>query len=669
MKDIDFSRVLLHDSTREEFRNPLGAVPTGTRVMFRLKVRDFNFERAYLTVLRGAYKIEIEMHREGEMLFAEFDTPSVPDVVWYWFSIRINENNWLYYGAPAGYTCGVGKVYWNVPPAYQLTVFDSTFKTPDWFKRANLYQIFPDRFKRGDAENLEKGAMFHRSKGRDVIVHEDWNEELIYQPVAGKMYYQPCDYYGGDLVGIEEALDDLRAMGITAVYLNPIFEAASNHRYNTGDYLNIDPILGDVSAFKRLAKQAKEHGIRLILDGVFSHTGDDSVYFNKYGSYDSLGAYQSKESPYYPWYQFMDYPNVYKSWWGFETLPEVDEQKKDWSDFIIEKDDSVIRTWLKRGASGFRLDVADELPDNVIEAMRTALKDVDTDNVLLGEVWEDATTKQSYGVNRTYALGRGLDSVMNYPFANATIEFVSGGMDAFAYQKFLISQSQNYPKEMYYALMNLLSSHDIARMRTRLATHNDGKSLSREQQARFVVTEEQDRYGAILQKIAVAIQFSIPGVPAVYYGDETGMNGLMDPFNRRTYQEFDLDTKEYYTAVSKIRRRHEALQMGHYAFIAPDKDTLGILRLCSDSKDAFGNYTDDEMILTVINRSTERHKVVVDLFADHQALPKKFLDFFKEVSLKTGKSLLNKREFPISEGLIQVDIEAQSADIVEVLWV
>jgi len=669
MKEIDFAHAILHDSAKEQYRTPMGAVPTGTRVTFRLKIRDFSFEKAYLTVLRDKYKIDTEMHIENDMLFAEYDTPSEPDVLWYWFSIRLSEHNWIYYGACAGLTSGVGKIYWNIPPAYQLTVFDSGFTTPGWFKGANMYQIFPDRFKCGNRENLEKGVKFHRDCGRDVIVHESWEETPVYEPAEGKLFYQPCDYYGGDLEGIGQSLDYLKDMGITVLYLNPIFEAASNHRYNTGDYLSVDPILGSLDDFEKLVKKAGDHGIKIMLDGVFSHTGDDSVYFNRYGNYDSVGAYQSEDSPYHNWYQFERFPDKYKSWWGFETLPEVDELQQDWVDFVIENEDSVINTWLDRGAAGFRLDVADELPDETIERMRTALKHNGQDNVLLGEVWEDATTKQSYGENRKYALGRGLDSVMNYPFANSTIDFLLWNIDAYAYKRFLVNQSQNYPKEMYYSLMNLLSSHDVARARTRLATRADGHGFSREQQAMFVVTDEQDYYGAKLQKIAAAIQFSLPGVPSVYYGDETGMNGLLDPFNRKPYKVRDEDMRGYYSKLANIRKEHDALKTGHYAFFAHSYDVLGILRLCTDGKDAFGNDVKDEMLLTAVNRSDEKRKIVVDLFAEHQALSRSHIEFFREVELKKGVSLFRDYSFEINEGLIEVDIPPQSADIVEILWV
>lgn len=672
MKEIDFTRALVHNSAKEWHRSPLGAVPGGTRVTFRLSVRDFSFEKAYFVVLRDNFKIETEMHREGEhgeILYVEYDTPTEPGVLWYWFSLRIAGDNWLYYGAAAGGHSGIGKVYWSEPPGFQLTVFDREFSTPHWFKCSTMYQIFPDRYKNGDRDNITAGAEHHRSLGRDVIVHNSWEEEPLYKPAEGKMFYQPCDYYGGDLKGIEDSLDYLSELGVSVIYLNPIFDAASNHRYNTGDYLNVDRFLGTLEDFDRLVEAASQHGIRIMLDGVFSHTGDDSVYFNRYGNYDSVGAYQSQDSPYFHWYNFEQFPDKYKSWWGFETLPEVDELQQDWIDFIIEKPDSVLATWLKRGAAGFRLDVADELPDSTIERMRTELKHNSQENVLLGEVWEDATTKQSYGTNRKYALGRGLDSVMNYPFTNATTDFLLGRIDAYAYKRFMVGQCQNYPKEMYYALMNLLSSHDIPRVRTVLGTTIDVATLSREQQAHFVITDEQDFAASKLQRLAAAIQFSMPGVPSVYYGDETGMNGLKDPFNRRPFRMWDDGMCEWYKTLSRIRNSHHALKLGHCAFYAHSADMMAILRYCVNGRDAFENEVDDEVILTVVNRTDRPEKIVIDLFSEEECITADQLSFFREVELTEAISLITPERYTISEGLIEVTAAPHETKILEIQWI
>lgn len=660
---------MIHDSAQERFRSPSGAVPCNTTVRLALSLKDVYLQTVYLVVINGQDTQTIEMRLQEGVWEADYTVPSEPGVLWYWFCIKLGDGAKIYYGARSGQTCGVGMTYWNEPPAFQLTVHDEAFATPNWLKCANMYQIFPDRFKRKDDGTFERGIAFHRKKGRDVYVHESWNEPPVYAALPGKEYYQPCDYYGGNLGGILDALGYLRDMGITVLYLNPVVEAASNHRYNTGDYKNIDPVLGTAEQFEELANAARQCGIRLILDGVFSHTGDDSIYFNKYGSYDSLGAYQSQKSPFYHWYQFDEYPEKYKSWWGFTTLPEVQETQPDWIDYVIEGEGSVMDTWLARGAAGYRLDVADELPDETIERMRSEIKHIAQDNALIGEVWEDATTKQSYGKARRYALGRGLDSVMNYPLTNAIIDFLLGRQGAQSLKQFLVSQHENYPKEMYYALMNLLSSHDIARIRTILGTRIDPHCLTREQQAHFVVSEEQDAAGAKLQKMAAAIQFSLPGTPCIYYGDEMGLNGLLDPFNRGTFREKDKAMQEYYKQISNLRQKTDALKTGHCVFYRQGEDVIGILRFCVDGKDAFENVAEDGMYLTLVNRCEERRAVAVDLFAQEQLMDTKMQETFRELEFKTVSCLLDGEEYEINEGMISLELAPRSMKILEINWI
>lgn len=667
MKEIDFARCLLHDSAKEEYRSPLGAVTAGTKVAIRLKVRDLPFQACYLTVLPGAFKIEIEMHSDGQgYMYAEYDTPSSPNVIWYYFTINLDGFNRIYYGPDPGWRSGLGRVYWSVPPAFQLTLSAQGFKTPDWFKGSIMYQIFPDRFAMGNPEQMEAGYRYHLSHGRNFRLHGSWDEQPEYQPFPGEQFYQPSDFFGGDLAGIESRLDYLEEMGISAIYLNPIFEAASNHRYNTSDYMQIDPILGTVEDFERLAEKAKGRGIRLILDGVFSHTGADSVYFNRNGNYNSVGAYQSKDSPYYEWYTFFEYPDKYRSWWGFETLPEVDETRQDWVDFIIKNDDSVINTWLDRGASGYRLDVADELPDITIQQIREEVKENNPEDVVIGEVWEDATTKESYGVSRKYALGMGLDSVMNYPLLNATVDFLTDRIDAYAFKRFLVSQASNYPKEMYYALMNILSSHDVARVRTLLATRVQPHDLSREQQAFFRVSDEQDMYGAKLQKLAATVQFTIPGCPCVYYGDEGGMNGLLDPFNRKPFRIRDADMQEFYKKVAQIRKTHDALRTGWVSYSARSANVLATLRWALDGVDAIGNPASDGVFVSFINRSARREVGVCDLYGCDELMTNEQHEKLRKLDFPHAQSLLTGKEARVEEGLVSWEIEPLSADILKV---
>ncbi|MDR3225422.1 MAG: glycoside hydrolase family 13 protein, partial [Clostridiales Family XIII bacterium] len=606
---------IVHESAKYRYRSPLGAVPAGDSVKIGLCVLGIPYRTVWLTVhVDGeAHDFEMLMDPEyavlpslerydtggaaacGTMLHAMIRTPDHAGVIWYWFRIDLQDGSVLYYGAEPGNNAGVGRIFLNPPTAFQLTVYEPSFSTPGWVKSAIMYQIFPDRFRRSRKDRVTDGLKYHHGIGRtDMRLHSDWDEPPAYLPEPGHDHYMPLDLFGGDIPGITEALPYLKELGVGLIYLNPIFESYSNHRYNTGDYLKIDPALGTEEDFAALVRAAGGLGIRIILDGVFSHTGDDSVYFNRYGRYNDVGAYQRVESPYYSWYTFSDYPDHYKSWWGFDTLPEVDEMRQDWIDFIIEGDGSVFNTWIGRGASGYRLDVADELPDDTIERMRRTLKAADPDAFLLGEVWEDATTKQSYNVGRRYALGGGLDSVMNYPFTNHTIGFLLGHIDAFAYMRFLVSQSQNYPKEMYYALMNLLSSHDVARIRTVLATGADGRGMSREQQAAFVISEADDARGAALVRCAAALQYALPGVPAVYYGDEVGLHGLLDPFNRGTFPATALSVEEgsamgmtaWFGKLGNLRTARQTLRTGGATFYSTNGDVIGVLRYCLGGVDA-----------------------------------------------------------------------------------
>ena len=235
-------------------------------------------------------------------------------------------------------------------------------------------------------------------------VHESWEEAPAWKPDAdGEIRNR--DFFGGNLKGIQEKLDYLQSLSVTTLYLCPIFESASNHRYNTADYGTIDPMLGTDEDFRALCTEAEKRGMRIVLDGVFNHIGSQSLYFNADGFYPTLGAAQSKESPYYPWFRFSSWPNEYESWWGFKTLPSVEETNKDYVNFIIDDENSIVRRWLRAGASGWRLDVADELPDGFIEKIRTAMEETKPDTLLIGEVWEDGTTKIAYNQRRRYLLG------------------------------------------------------------------------------------------------------------------------------------------------------------------------------------------------------------------------------------------------------------------------
>ena len=430
---------------------------------------------------------------------------------------------------------------------FLLTVSSADYHTPDWFKGGVMYQIFPDRF-------CKQGAM-PDVKGR--IAREDWGGTPSYRPnEKGKVLNN--DFFGGNFKGIQSKLPYLKSIGITVIYLNPIFEAASNHRYDTSDYMKIDKFLGSEKDFDELVKAAKNQGIRIILDGVFNHTGDNSVYFNKYGEYSSLGAYQSKQSPYYTWYSFQEFPDKYSSWWGIDILPEVNESSPEYQEFIFGND-GVLKNWLRHGIGGYRLDVADELPDFFLKKLRKSVKDENPNAIIIGEVWEDASNKIAYSTRRQYLQGDELDSVMNYPLKDGIIKYMQTGNAAELLHCIRILQN-HYPKETLDCLMNVLGTHDTARILTVLGgIYCKNKD---EMASESAYLGEKERQIAIEKlKLAAILQFTLPGVPCIYYGDENGMEGHIDPFCRFCFDWTNLneDLISFYQKLGQIREEYREI--------------------------------------------------------------------------------------------------------------
>ena len=452
---------------------------------------------------------------------------------------------------------------------FQQTVYDKNFKTPDWLKGGIIYQIFPDRF-------YSSGTEKHGVRRSRVM--RRWGDEPFWREEQMNGIWNN-DYFGGDLKGVEEKLLYLANLGVTCIYLNPIFEANSNHRYDTADYEKIDPLLGTEDDLKSLCKTAKEqYGISIILDGVFSHTGCDSKYFNIYSNYDDVGAYNSKESPYYPWYKFINWPDEYHSWWGIKLLPEVIEETPEYREYICGKN-GILRKWLKCGISGWRLDVADELPDVFLDDLRRAVKDENSDAVIIGEVWEDATTKLAYGERRRYLLGEQLDSVMNYPFADAVLNFVKFA-NADAFIDSVMSIIEKYPPQVTNVLMNHIGTHDTERAITRLAGENC-EGYGRHWQHEHNKLSDYDYYrGVSMMKIASLIQYTLPGVPSLYYGDEIGMQGMKDPFNRACMDWYEPNTElhRWYKRLGEIRRGCKAFERGSFVPIYCSYKTVAYLR-------------------------------------------------------------------------------------------
>ncbi len=428
---------------------------------------------------------------------------------------------------------------------FLLTVYSKDYRTPEWFKGGVMYQIFPDRFcKKGEAPAL---------KGR--VLREDWGGEPTFRPnEQGKVLNN--DFFGGNLKGIQSKLLYLKELGVTTLYLNPIFEAASNHRYDTSNYLKIDPILGDEKDFTELIEAAENQGISLILDGVFNHTGDDSVYFNKYGNFDSVGAYQSKDSPYYNWYSFEEFPDKYSSWWGIDILPETNENSPEFQNFIFGEG-GVLKKWLQLGIGGYRLDVADELPGFFLKGLRKSVKESNPNAIIIGEVWEDASDKIAYSVRREYLQGYELDSVMNYPWKNAIIDYVKTG-NASNLLHMIRVLIDHYPKQTLDCLMNILGTHDTPRILTILGgiTCNNKEEMAQ----KWACLNENDKERAIKQlKMASVLQYMLPGVPCLYYGDENGMEGHIDPFCRRCFNWDKLNSNliAFFQKLGAIREEYK----------------------------------------------------------------------------------------------------------------
>lgn len=474
---------------------------------------------------------------------------------------------------------------------FQQTVYDKNFNTPDFLKGGIIYQIFPDRFCNSGAEkkNVPSTRVLRR-----------WGETPYWKEEQMNGIWNN-DYFGGDLKGIEEKLPYIADLGVSCIYINPIFEAHSNHRYDTADYEKIDPLLGTEEDLKSLCKTAEEkYGISIILDGVFSHTGCDSKYFNLYNHYNTLGAYNSMESPYFSWYKFINWPDDYHAWWGIKLLPEVIEEDESYRNYICGKD-GILRKWLRCGISGWRLDVADELPDIFLDDLRKAVKEENENAVIIGEVWEDATNKFAYGQRRKYLLGEELDSVMNYPFADAVLNFVRYGHGEYFFDS-VMNIVENYPPQVLNVLMNHIGTHDTERAITRLAgPDNEGRGRDW-QFANNELPSYNYLKGISMMKMASLIQFTLPGVPSIYYGDEIGMQGMKDPFNRACMQ-WDNQNEEllkWYKRLGQIRNGAKALIDGEFVPV-----------FCENSAIAYERVSSDNSVLVAVNNNDEETKLFV----------------------------------------------------------
>lgn len=570
---------MIYNPLDTNYKSIVGAVPNNAKIKFRVNNK---FDSVIFVVQKEFEQVcKYEMARNND--FFELELSFSTGLYFYYF--ELGDGNYI--SLSNDYN---GEVSSEITK-FQLSVYDSEFETPDWIKGGIIYQIFPDRFNRSSrVVNKIEGKVYHDNVSDVPIYTPDQKGEVLNN-----------DFFCGDIQGIIDKLDYLKELNVSVIYLNPIFEAYSNHRYDTANYMKIDSLLGTEEDFKNLVNKAQEKGIKIILDGVFNHTGSDSVYFNKKGTYDVIGAYQSEKSPYAKWFDFISYPDKYNSWWGIKTLPAVNKSEN--SPFIdyICGEDGVIEHYTKLGIGGWRLDVVDELPAHFVRRIRKAVKKINKDAIVIGEVWEDASNKIAYGKRREYFLGGELDSVMNYPLKNAIISFVKNG-DARALSNTVKQLTDHYPKKVLNCLMNLLSTHDTFRLLSNLSSVNvDG--YSKEKMENVKISNKEWEMVILRLKFATLLQFTLPGVPSIYYGDEIGMQGYKDPLNRRFFEwdNISYEILSWYKKISQLRCEKEVFSNGEYKEVYA-KDGVLIYKICNDL----------EEVMILINNSSESVSLKID---------------------------------------------------------
>ncbi len=544
---------------------PSGAVPMGETVSFTLRpLRAEGFSAVFLTLSfeqDGGKNVSLPLPWTGlsgahELFSASFPLPAdYTGLVWCSLTAARADGRATSFGP------------------FQLTVYDDSEAVPHWFGRGVTYQIFPDRFCRTavpDPAGMPGGR----------TVHENWSDLPDFLPnEQGEVRNR--DFFGGSLESIRRKIPYLKTLGVETVYLCPIFEGAENHRYGTGDYEKIDPMLGTEEDFRALCEALHANGMKLLLDGVFSHTGFVSRYFNGDGSYPGLGAAQSQESSYYPWYSFTHWPDGYDSWWGVYSLPTVRKLEPTYLDYIVRDKNSIARRWLRAGADGWRLDVADELPDEFIFALHAAVREENPDAVLLGEVWEDGSNKIAYGVRRRHLWGRHLDGVMNYPLRDALFAAIAEkDWSHLAQNEVLLAQ--NYPPFARQNSMNFLGTHDTVRVLSAMGALLTSPPEEKVPRANYALPPEYSASARALVRIAAAVLYALPGSPTLYYGDEWGLEGFEDPLNRKTVPwgaPFD-PLYPWFCALGALRAQNAPLRRGNLQFLCADGPLLAFSRTC-----------------------------------------------------------------------------------------
>lgn len=586
----------IYDSQDDFYKQPFGAVEIGKEVTFRIKEKKGINTRKELVIIMNNntnyYSMVYESEEnEYDIYKVVYKTPDEPCIIFYYFNIHFNDHS-IYIGNSIDKLGGNGITYYDKPVPFQITVTEKNIKVPSWYKEGIMYQIFVDRFRKSGDKDLYEGR-------KGFVKYTNWYENNKYIKTS-KGDIALWDVFGGNIRGIIEKIPYLKSLGVSIIYLNPIFEANSNHKYDTADYEKLDPSFGDDKDFNEFITVCKENGINIILDGVFSHVGSNSKYFNKHEQYNTLGAYQSSESPYYSWFRFNNKLKTgYECWWGNGSLPNVEEMEPSYLDYILRSDNSIIKQWMKKGVKGWRLDVADELPDEFIKILKETAKQMDEESVVIGEVWEDASNKVSYGELRKYFLGNELDAVMNYPFRGTFIDYILNHIDADRVKKIMMSLYENYPKEYFYACMNHVGTHDTERILTILGEDWESE-IEEDERHCHRMSDEKMKLAVKRIKLIAFIQAIFPGVPCIYYGDEAGVEGLRDPYCRKTYPwgRENEEVLNWYTKLFNIRDKSQILKKGDWKPY-----------YCKGSIFSITRAYENEQLLCIVNSSFDRQEV------------------------------------------------------------
>lgn len=561
----------IYNSYFEKFKSPFGAVKVGEEVRISICLEE--------TLPVKQVQFLLFSRKKPERLVLEKEMEKTQETGFYTIYFKVQEAGSYFYYFKVIDTAD--KIYFvkrdfysndailneHGYPYYLVAHNYAKKEMPQWIYGGIMYQIFPDRF-------CSSHQYLRFLPNRKIKMWDDLPDYLPNE--KGKILNH--DFFGGDLPGITKKLDYLASLSVTCIYLNPICLASENHRYNTADFMKIDPLLGKEEDLKELCQKAKKKGIRIILDAVFSHVGADSVYFNKYKNFGIGGAYQDPTSPYYPWFHFYDYPEKYEAWWGHESLPAVRKDNMQYQNYICQ----VIEHYMNLGVSGFRLDVADELPNSFLQMIHKKVKAMDPQAVIIGEVWEDAITKESYGEQKNYLLGDKVDSVMNYFIRNPLMQYIlqdedESGKIRGEFYNTLMWMVEQYPKPALNSMMNFLSTHDVERAITALGGERYYETGNLKQDRNWQMkhdklTPEQYELGKKRLKIASMILYFLPGIPCIYYGDEVGMTGYKDPFNRKTFpwNNQDKNILMFYRVLGTIRELYPIFRYGSFRIVTID---------------------------------------------------------------------------------------------------